>query len=340
MARRSQVGLHEVADCGNLIKAYVSAAHGKTARTNVMRFAANLETELAELRAGIVDGSANPRPLKRFAIRDPKPRLISAPCFRDRVLHHAIMNVMGPILEASLIDHSYACRIGKGPLAAVHHAQRCARHGTWYVQIDIRSYFPSIRHDLLLERLCKKFSNAALLALVGRVLAGHQDQPGTGLPIGALTSQHFANFYLSSADRLAQEAPETSGYVRYMDDMIWWCETREAARAVLAQMREHIETVLCLRVKAPAILGRSALGVMFCGYRILPNRLLLTRRRKKRYIAFRREAEAAFVAGQIDAVELQRRFAAIWATTAYADAAGWRRSQLAREPLAECVAAV
>ena len=196
MARRSPVGLHEVADRANLIRAYTLASRRKTAHADVMRFAANIEQELAGLRAGILGGSVSPGPLKRFAIRDPKPRMISAPSFRDRVLHHAIMNVMGPILEASLIDHSYACRINKGPLAAVHHAQRCSNRGGWYAQIDIQSYFPSIRHDLLLERLSKKFRNAALLDLVRRVLDGHQDQPGTGLPIGALTSQHFANFYL------------------------------------------------------------------------------------------------------------------------------------------------
>ena len=125
-----------------------------------------------------------------------------------------------------------------------------------------------------------------------------------------------------------------------MDDIIWWCDTRDEARALLAQVRGYIETALCLRVKAPAKLGRSALGLNFCGYRILPDRLLLTRRRKRRYVAFRREAEAAFVAGRIDAMELQRRFDAIWATTVQADAAAWRRGQLSRAPLAECVAAV
>jgi retron-type reverse transcriptase len=294
MARRSSVGLSEVADRANFF-----AARHKKARSDVTRFAANLEQELEKIRDEILAGSAAPRPLKRFAIRDPKPRLISAPCFRDRVLHHAIMNVMGPILEASLIDHSYACRTDKGPLAAVRHAQRCARRGGWYAQIDIQGYFPSIRHDLLLDRLRRKFKNAGLLALVARVLAGHEDQPGTGLPIGALTSQHFANFYLSSADRLAQEASSTTGYVRYMDDMIWWCASRDTARAVLAEMRGHIETALGLRLKAPVKLGRSADGMTFCGYRVFADRLLLTRRRKRRYIVFRRDAEAEFVAVRI-----------------------------------------
>ncbi|MEO1610537.1 MAG: reverse transcriptase domain-containing protein [Pseudomonadota bacterium] len=331
---RSSLGLDEVIDWANLSRAFFLASRGKRGRADVESFRQRLEVELAALRTEILSGDLQLGPMTRFEIRDPKPRMISAPPFRERVLHHAIMQVMGPELEKSLIANTFACRIGKGPLVAIRHVQKLLRRRPWYIHIDIRSYFPSISHVVLLMQLKRRFKNRALLDVVTRIVAAHKDAPGRGLPIGALTSQNFANFYLAKVDRLIQEDPRVGGYVRYMDDLIWSSETKDMARNVLADARAVIENELLLTIKKPFRLGRSCDGVVFCGYRILPDQILLSRRKKRRYSNFRSEIEKAFCDGRINAAELQRRYDAIQAVTMHADAKAWRKEQLLRCPLA------
>ena len=338
--RRSPLGLYEVTDWANLARAFFLASRGKRGRSDVENFRQRLDVELAALRAGILSGDIQLGAMTRFEIRDPKPRLISAPPFRERVLHHAIMQVMGPELEKSLIANTFACRAGKGPLAAISHVQQLLRRQPWYLHIDIRSYFPSISHEVLRAQLQRRFKNRPLLDVVARIIAAHQDKPGRGLPIGALTSQNFANYYLAKVDRLIQEDPRVGGYIRYMDDLIWCCETKDIARSVLADAREMIENELFLTVKTPFRFGRSRDGVVFCGYRILPGQILLSRRKKRRYSDFRSEIEAAFCDGRIDAAELQRRYDAIQAITVHANDTAWRKEQLQRRPLAPMLADV
>ncbi len=158
-----------------------------------------------------------------------------------------------------------------------------------------------------------------------------------GLPIGALTSQHFANYYLNGLDRLLLERCQVRGMVRYMDDLVWWGDDRTAVRRALTEARAYALGELGLTVKDTARVGRSRDGLTLCGYRILPGRLLLSRRRKRRYAVARRHWEAAFAAGRIDANGLQAGYAAALAITAHADAAAWRREQLRRHPLADAL---
>ncbi len=195
--RRSPLGLEAVADWHNLAAAFHRAALGKRRRPEVQRFAADLDAELARLRRDILAGTVAVGEARRFSIRDPKPRIIHAPCLRERVLHQALMARMGPILERALVDDTYACRVGKGSLAAVMRVQQHCRRWPWWAKIDIRSYFATIDHGILMDLLVRRFKDPGLLALIRRILAAHQDAPGKGLPIGALTSQQFANFYLA-----------------------------------------------------------------------------------------------------------------------------------------------
>lgn len=332
--KRSRLTLAEVATWDNLMQAFGQAALGKGGRADVEAYRNSLEVELVALRDGLLVGSYPLGAMRQFRIHDPKPRLIHAPCFAERVLHHALVAKMGPVLEQTLIYDTYACRQGKGALAEVRRLQAHARRWPWYAQIDIRHYFPSIDHDVLMGQLRRKFSDHDLLNFVKRILATGTQTPGHGLPIGALTSQTFANFYLGPVDRLVSDHKSARGYVRYMDDMIWWADDKDALRNVLQEVVRFLGEVLKLQVKTPLQVGRSRDGISYCGYRVHRDHLLLSRRRKRRYSAGRRTAEAMFAAGQIDAGELQRRFDAMLAITAHADAMTWRREQMKRAPLA------
>jgi RNA-directed DNA polymerase len=338
--RRSKVTLTDVAEWHNLVAAFWQASRGKAARADVASFRRDLDQQIAGLRHDILDGTVRLGDMRAFRIHDPKPRLIHAPAFRERVLQHALMAHAGPVLDRAMVDDTYACRVGKGALAAVHRCQQHVRRFPWYAKIDIRAYFASIDHGVLMTMLRRRFKDRPLLALMARIIEAHHDGPNNGLPIGALTSQHFANAYLSPLDRLLLEGCRVRGMVRYMDDIIWWTDSKQAARAVLDTISTFVRERLLLEIKQPVLIGRSSGGVSFCGFRVLPGALLLSRRRRRRYIECRRRWERAFAAGEIGAETLQAGYASALAITAHADAAGWRRAQLRRAPLEACVETV
>ena len=330
---RSAIGLAEIADFHTLAAAFRAAARGKRGRHDVEMFRVNLEQELLGLRTDLLTGQYTPGPMRRFRIRDPKPRIIHAPCFRDRVLHHAIMANAGPVLDRALISDTYACRAGKGTLAAVRRAAHHNARHQWFGQIDVRAYFANIGHATLLRMLAGKFKNPALLKLFGRIIGAYEVSPGRGLPIGTLTSQHFANFYLSGLDRFILGSGKVRGYVRYMDDLVWWTADYASARDVLCTATAYLEDRLGLFAKTPMRIGRGVIGLNFCGFRIVRGRLLLSRRRKRRYGLLRRRAENMWLKCGLSAAGLQSMFASVLALTVHADAVAWRREQMVRRPL-------
>ncbi|MEQ1549437.1 MAG: RNA-directed DNA polymerase, partial [Chakrabartia sp.] len=313
---------------------------GKSRSREVIEFKSNYPEHLGTLRRDILDGSVVVGDMRRFQIYDPKHRTIHAPCFRERVLDHALMNHAEPVLDRALVADTYACRVGKGALAAVLRAQQHLRCWRWYGKANIRSYFASIDHTILLELLMRRFKNQGLLALMGRIIQSHHSSPGKGLPIGALTSQQFANYYLSGLDRHLLETCGVGGFVRYMDDLVWWGDSREFVRIVWDSASDYASERLGLEIKQPQQIDRSEQGLSFCGYRIFPGRLLLSRRRKRHYIEYRNKWEVAYRKGSINSLGLQAGYASALAITVHADAASWRREQLQRNPLDESIAAL
>ena len=332
--KRSGIDLAAIADWSTLTAAFHRAALGKADRKEVCSFRADLCDQLAALRADILAGNPGLSPMRTFQIFDPKPRIIHAPVFRDRVLHHALIAHVGPVLERSLVFDTYACRLGKGTIAAVKRCQHFSRRYSWYGQIDIRSYFANIDHEILIGLLERRFKNAGLLAFLRRLIRSHNADGNKGLPIGALTSQHFANFYLDGCDRFLLESCKAGGTVRYMDDAMWWGDSKKAVRNVLEAVTGFLKVHRRLEVKQPPRIGRSALGASFCGFHILPGAILLSRRRRQRYVKARARWERAFVQGEIDARGLQAGYASALGMTAAANSREWRREQLRRVPLA------
>lgn len=330
MPSRSALGLREISAWRNLSLAFARAARGKRRRPEVRTFEARLDRELAALGEDIRAGKVEVGRYRTFRIFDPKPRTIHAPSFRERVLHHALMNEMGPVLDRSLTADTFACREGKGAWAAVARAQGHSRAHPFFVKIDIRSYFASIEHGRVLATLARRFKAPGLLELCARVLDGHHASPGRGLPIGALTSQWFANLYLDPLDRWLSEHPSIQGWVRYMDDIAWWVQDGPAARESLDAARTFLEARLELTLHPRAYVQRSAHGLSFLGLRIFPHTRRLSRRRKLRYRRARAQWEAAFRQGLIDAAALQAGLAGPWSALVHADAAGFGRSEMAR----------
>ena len=332
MPRRSRVSLLAIASLDTLTCGFHQAASGKRLRPEVHAFASHLDAELAQLREDLLQERAPEGKWTTFQIYDPKPRQILAPCFRDRVLHHALMLHVGPVLERALVDDCYACRVGKGSLAAVRRAQHHLQRFPWFVKTDIRAYFASIDHHRLGQLLGRRLKDPAVLALCKRILAQRPGPQGRGLPIGALTSQHFANTYLDGFDRFLLEQQRVCAMVRYMDDVVWWCQSSQQARQTLQAARQYLCEERDLELKADAYIGRSPQGLPFLGFRILGGSLRLSLRRRRRYRAARARWESAFADGRIDALQLQAGYAAALGITAHARAAAWRRAELSRSP--------
>jgi retron-type reverse transcriptase len=294
----------------------------KRAKMEARRFAANLEQELKRLSDEIGCGSLVLGRHHQFWIRDPKERLITAPCFRERVLHHAMINVCGPTFERWLIPDTYACRIGKGRIAALLRAKQFSSRFGFYLKLDIRKYFPSIPHhrlDILLRRL---FAEPRMLALWSQVVTSYCPDTKCGLPIGSLTSQHLANAYLGQLDRVIKEELRVKGYVRYMDDMVLWGESVAALSSHLQAVTEFLRDELRLEVKSPYI-NRVEHGIGFLGTRVFPNYIVPNRSSRIRYRRRIRNLEQQHARGGLSEMELQRRGTAMTANMRVAGMRSW-----------------
>jgi retron-type reverse transcriptase len=333
--RRTTIRLADVAAFDNVVLAAYRAARSKHTRQDVRRFFSDFDKNISLLSEKILGGSAPVGCYREFVIHDPKRRTIHAACFEDRVFHHALMHFVGPVLDGALLPNTFACRQGKGHHAAIARVRDLLLRYPWYVKIDIAQYFPAIDHTLLLALLLRKFKGVGIDQLFSRILASYVSKPGKGLPIGALTSQYFANYYLDGADRFVSALDGVQGYLRYMDDMIWCCKTKAAAVAALNAATHYLEAERFLSVKPDVEINRSTHGVTFCGYRVKHGQILLTRRRKNRYRVLRQKCETAYSGEVIDAVQLQQRYDAVRAITLPANATSWRRKELLRHPAIE-----
>ncbi len=330
--KRTRIALSDVAAADNLVLAAWKAARGKRQRPEVQRFFAAGDAAIARLSADIIAGAVPYGEYRSFEIHDPKRRLIHAACFLDRVLQHAIMNLAEPVFERTLVPTSYACRPGFGVHKAIAEVQANLRRFAWFAKVDIDSYFPSIDHACLKRLLARRFKGDDFLALLGRIIDACPAAPGKGLPIGSLSSQHFANHYLDGADRFLLDHPLVCAHVRYMDDTIWWGADRESVRQVLAELRVWLANERRLSLKANAQINRSERGVTWCGARVLRGALRLTPRKQRRYRQGCRQWESAWLAGDIDSLTLQRAYDAVYAVTRQCDSVAWRKRHLELHP--------
>ena len=223
------------------------------------------------------------------------------PPFRDRVVHHAIVTVLEPILEARFDADSYGCRKGRGMDRALLRAAGFARRYRWCLKTDVLKFYESVDHEVLLEQIERIVKDRPLLQLLGRIVRSGSP----GLPIGSLTSQWLANLYLTPLDRELRRLPQARGQVRYMDDVVVFGRSREGMRGVLRRMRSFLSADLGLRLKESVTrLGETRFGVPFLGFRVLPERMEVRRETFRRFVSGVRGAESDYRAGRISDHEL------------------------------------
>ena len=259
---------------------------------------------------------------------DPKERQISVAPFRDRVLHHALMSLCEPVFERYAVHDTYACRKGKGSHRAVARAQAHSRRFAWFVKLDVRRYYDSVDHGILFRLLCRRFKDPALLMLFQRLIGSYETAPGRGLPIGNLTSQHFANYYLGLLDHWVKEDRCVAVYVRYMDDFVLWADSKAELKRLVREVREFLAAELALELKHQVLINDCGRGTPFLGYRVFPDRILLSRRSRARFARKLASCERDCRTGKLTEACAGRRVEALVSWTRFAAAAGFRRHVL------------
>ena len=312
----------------NLLAAERRAARGKRDRDSVARFEFHLERELIRLQEELIDGSYRPGAFCTFEVRDPKRRAICAAPFRDRVVHHAVCHVLEPVLERRSIHDSYACRVGKGTHAAISRARVLARRFGFFLKCDVRRFFASVDHVVLEDLLARLLKDRRLLALLSRIIAHGPPgaTPGVGLPIGNLTSQHFANLYLGELDHQVKERLRVAGYLRYMDDLLLFAQDKPTLHLHLAEIRRFLAERLRLGLKESAtMIAPVTEGIPFLGFRVYPGTVRLNQRTRRRFRTQMRALERGASLGALDVDALGNRAASLFAHVAHGDSFRLRR---------------
>ena len=312
----------------NVWLAYRNASKGKSRRPEVARFTVDLENQLLTLRQTLRSGAYRPAGYRQFYVHDRKRRLISAAPFRDRVVHHALMQIVNPILESQFSDHSWACRKGKGTHAAVAQYQVWARRYAYALKMDIAEYFASIDRSRLLEKLKRIINDARVLHLIEKIVASG---PGKkGLPLGNLTSQILGNLYLNDLDHFITETLGFKAYLRYVDDMVILADDKQTLWDALRQIQHKLgEEALSLHPRKVYITPTST-GLDVLGYRIYPRHRLLRHENGYRFMRRMRSAIRAYARGEHDLSDVDARIQSWLGHAHHADSLGLRKALFSR----------
>ncbi len=282
--------IEKIAAFENIYDGYLKARKGKRYRDEVMRFTFNLDAELLELKEQILSGRYKTGEYFHFEIYEPKKRRISALPFRDRVVQHAICSIIEPLFDKKFISDSYGCRRGKGTHAGSDRLVKFLRRAqrTWNtvycLKADIEKYFPSIDHCVLKALLRKTIRCKKTLMILDEII----DSTGTdkGLPIGNLTSQLFANVYLSELDHFVKRTLKVPFYLRYLDDFVLLHADKAQLKTWQDQIEQLLTEKLALSFNRKTTIFPVTQGVDFLGYRTWTTHKLL---RKRSIVAMRRK---------------------------------------------------
>ena len=275
-----------------LLVAFRKASKGKRYRPDVLAFAVNLEAELFKLQHELRSFSYAPGSYRQFLVREPKPRLVSAAPFRDRVVHHALIAVIGPPLERHFLPTSYANRRGYGSHRALRRFARACHEHPWVLQADIRLYFPSIDHLALIAQLERRIACPGTLWLLALILANGASCgpaidafPGDtlltplerprGLPIGNLTSQFLANLHLDALYHQLRALPGVRASLRYVDDLALFADQPEPLRQALQVLWQELVNLRLRPHPNKTHIHRTASGASFVGFYVIGGRIRL-----------------------------------------------------------------
>jgi len=308
----------------NLLLAFRKAKRGKSKKDYVINFELYLQRNLKQLQEDLINKSYAPCSLKKFIIRDPKTRIIHSSIFIDRIVHHAIINIIEPIYEKMFIYDSFASRKNKGTHNAVIRFKtfinKVSSNGSlirqpynnnsikgFVLKADIKHYFDSIDHKLLINIIKKKITDEDFIYLIKKVIGNFITENEKGLPLGNYTSQFFANVYLNELDYYIKHVLKAKYYIRYVDDFVILHKNKKR----LEYFKSCIENFLpCLKIKLhPDKTKIYALrnGITFLGYRVFYHYTILRKRNIKYFDKKFNELIGLYICGEISKEQLENK---------------------------------
>jgi len=273
----------------NLLSAFKKARKKKTKKDYVRDFEKNLKDNLLQLRFELLFHSYKPKPLKTFILRDPKTRKISKSEFIDRIVHHALCNIIEPIFDKVFIFDSYANRKTKGTLKAIerfnYFKRKVSKNNSsnfFVLKLDIKHYFETVNHEMLLSIIKKRIKDNKIIWLIKKILKNYEKDKG--MPLGNLTSQFFANVYLNELDQFVKHKLRIKHYVRYVDDFVILSSSRELLLQYNQKIVQFLKTELKLEIhpfKSKIVDYKK--GIDFLGLRIFPYHMLIKKKNLRKF---------------------------------------------------------
>ncbi len=287
-----------------------------------MDFRKDLKNNLLSLQRELINHTYEPQPMKTFVIRDPKTRVISASAFRDRIVHHALCNVIEPIFDKTFIYDSYANRKGKGTHAALrrfdYFKQKVSGNGKllpnakdnnqvygYVLKADIKHYFYSVDHEIMMQVIGRKIKDKKILRLIKKILDNHTSQ--IGMPIGNLTSQFFANVYLNELDYFVKHRLKAKYYIRYVDDFVILDASRERLEFYKSEINEFLKTIKLELHPEKSRVYPLHRGVNLLGFRIFYYYKLPYKRNKRRFLSRLETLLEAYKNNEIEAGRVKEK---------------------------------
>jgi retron-type reverse transcriptase len=279
----------------NLLLAFKKAKKRKARKPYVLEFEASLEANLKQFQWELQNETYLPTPLKTFIIREPKTRKISKSHFRDRIIHHAICNIIEPIFQKTFIYDSFANQKGKGTHLALrrfdYFKRKVSRNNfisCYVLKADVKHYFDTVDQNILIKIISKKIKDEKLISLIRKILENHKTkEKGKGMPLGNLTSQFFANVYLNELDYFVKHKLRAKYYIRYVDDFVILHKSKNKLRFYKNKIDEFLKLQLKIKLHPNKCkIKHVSCGASLLGFRVFYYHKLL---RKSNFRKFQRK---------------------------------------------------
>ncbi|MBI4448815.1 hypothetical protein HY641_02190 [Candidatus Woesearchaeota archaeon] len=260
----------------NLEQAYRQARKHKNNNPAVKEFEKHWKLHLCTLLRELKNQTYNPKPLKKFVLRDPKTRVICVSDFRDRIVHHALVNILQPIFEPRFITDSFASTKGKGTLPALRRfdcfKRKVSHNGTtsgFALKADIKHYFDTVDHQILLSMIGKRVRDHEVIWLVRIILDNyHSGIPGKGMPLGNWTSRFFANVYLNELDQFVKHNLKATYYLRYVDDFVVLHQSKNILQSYEVRIKSFLAHIGLELHPTKCSIGSLDQGITLLGFRV------------------------------------------------------------------------
>lgn len=323
----------EITSVRNLFQAWKEFRKGKGNKKDVLEFEYYLEQNIFELHRDLVSKQYKHGPYQSFYITDPKRRHIHKATVRDRVIHHAIYKTLYPIFNKTFVATSFSCRIGKGTHKGVLWLDKAVRKVSknytkpcFILKCDIRRFFDSVDHNVLIKILNKKIRDRETRFLLDEVVRGFSSGASNlfnkvGLPIGNLTSQLFANIYMNEFDQFIKQDLKVKYYARYTDDFVIVSEDEQYLEGILKPITQFLDMELNLELHPHKVSIRKLHnGIDYLGYIVLPHHKLLRTKTKNRIYKGLLRKIREYKSGKVDKEAVEQSLHSYLGTLSHADA--------------------